>query len=318
MGKSKIEWTDATWSPVTGCTPVSEGCRNCFAKRMAKRLAGRHGYPAAPNEFNVTLHEDRLEQPLHWKMPRMVFVCSMSDLFHEDVPLDYILRVWRIMHLARQHTFQVITKRPERMRLFLTEWMPGAWELAFFERPPGLFSNLWLGVSAENQEQADKRIPLLLETPAAVRFVSAEPLLGPIELRPYLGMYLEAETVFLCTQPRPHKRLRIPRKGRGWVKHDGTNHLDWAIVGGESGPGARPMHPGWARDIRDQCREALPPYFFKQWGAWAPVDVLGAEWYDKAPSARLPRTVVSKHGPLGISDQLMYRVGKRRAGRLLE
>lgn len=240
---TKIEWTDETWNPVTGCSKISAGCKNCYAERMAKRLAGRFGYPDAPNSFDVTLHPDRLEEPLRWRNPRKVFVCSMSDLFHPDVPKEFIWKVLEVAWKSDNHIFQILTKRPKRMRHIYSDLCGNCLE----DTP----LNIWLGVTAENQETADERIPILLETPAAVRFVSVEPILGPVDLWPYLQ------------KDSPH-----------------FNHkLDWVIAGGETGPGARPPHPDWFRALRDQCAAADVPFFFKQWGGphkkgWVIVDEL--------------------------------------------
>jgi len=232
---TKIEWTHregttgVTWNPIAGCTKISEGCAHCYAERMATRLKGRFGYPE-DEPFRVTLHPDRLSEPRKWRKPRTVFVCSMGDLFHEVVPGTFIHHIWIQMALCRDHTFLVLTKRPERM----AELVPA---LNNYEH--GTPNNVWLGVTAENQQRANERIPLLLQTPAAVRFVSIEPMLGPVDLRWYLGT------------------------GEMLSSH----YLDWVIVGGESGPGARPMHPDWARGVRDQCAAAGVPFFFKQWGS---------------------------------------------------
>ena len=242
---TKIEWTQETWNPVTGCTPVSEGCRNCYAERMARRLAGRYGYPETPRHFDVTLHPDRLDQPLHWKKPRTIFVCSMSDLFHEDVPFDFIGKVLGLAANLPHHTFQILTKRPQRMLEFYR-----ACEQANGKSivPP---SNVWLGVSVENQFAANERIPILLQIPAAVRFVSCEPLLGPIDLT---NMRLGAAEWGNALQP-----IR-----------DICPAIDWIIVGGESGPGARPMPTAAASLIVQQCRDANVPVFMKQLGTvWA-------------------------------------------------
>jgi len=247
-----IEWTQETWNPVTGCTPVSEGCEHCYAKRMANRLRGRFGYPA-DEPFRVTLHPDKLGDPLHWKKPRQIFVCSMGDLFHEDVPFEYIDQVLARAVLCPQHTFQVLTKRPERLLEYLDserytarkvfdvaeecagEPIPGSFDCDHLWPLP----NVWLGVTAENQRTADERIPLLLQCPAAVRFVSLEPLLGCIDdMEDYLTP--------LC----------------GWPEDRAA--LDWVIVGAETGPGARPMDPLWARNIRDQGVRARVPFFFKR------------------------------------------------------
>lgn len=241
-----IEWTDATWNPVRGCSRVSEGCRNCYAERVASRFSGP-GLPyeglAANGKWTgkTRMVESAMEQPLRWKRPRRIFVNSMSDLFHETIPLSDIERVFRVMSQAHQHTFQILTKRPERM----------LWAVLTIYKRQGMttpLSNVWLGVSVENQAAADERIPLLLQTPAAVHFLSCEPLLGTVFVPAWL-----------------HKVADLPR-------------VDWVIAGGESGHGARPMHPGWVRSLRDQCAAAGVPYFLKQWGEWGlAVDHAGQE-----------------------------------------
>jgi protein gp37 len=236
MGKTRIEWADEVWNPVTGCTKISEGCKNCYAERMSKRLAGRFGYPAE-EPFRVTVHRDRLEQPLRWRKPRRVFVDSMGDLFHEDVPEEFVYDVWRYMAGIPRHTFLLPTKRVHRMKEFV-DW----WYLSNHESDP--WPNIWLDVSVENQPRADERIPLLLQTPAARRFVSLEPLLGPV----FLGWWL----------PGGKDRLDLP-------------NLDWVICGAETGPGAREMNPDWARDIRDQCKAAGVPFFMKAMSGGAPI-----------------------------------------------
>ena len=226
MSKTNISWTDETWNPVTGCTKVSPGCKNCYAERMWIRLSAKN-MPYAGRAFtDVQCHHDRLQQPLKWRKPRMVFVNSMSDLFHEDVPFEFVSEVFIAMLENQQHTFQILTKRPERMRQFVNEWG--------FDYP---LPNVWLGVSAEDQQTANERIPILLQTPAAVRFVSAEPLLGPIDLR-------EAH----------YSKERLPR-------------VDWVIVGGESGPKARKCDTGWMVSIARQCELNNVPIFIKQMGS---------------------------------------------------
>jgi protein gp37 len=213
MSKTKIEWTENTWNPLTGCSKISPGCANCYAERMARRLQamGAHNYR---NGFRLTLHEHTLDTPLRWKKPRMVFVNSMSDLFHRDAPLDFIRRVFDVMARAPQHTFQVLTKRSTRLAELAGE-LP--WP-----------DNVWMGVSIENADYA-YRLDNLAAAPAAVRFLSLEPLLGPVG------------------------RLRL-------------GAVDWVIVGGESGPGARPMREEWVTEVRDQCERTATPFFFKQWG----------------------------------------------------
>jgi len=281
MSKTKIEWvknndgsSGETWNPVTGCSPVSEGCQNCYARRMAKRLAGRCGYPK-DDPFRVTLHPERLEEPLGWKKSRHVFICSMGDLFHEDVPFYFITKVFAIMALRPQHIFIILTKRPGRMK----EWFKYIQCLAartpaapvrsvpyndgrycevlrhFFHKGGRIdrnwpLHNVWLGVTTENQQRADERIPLLLQIPAAVRFVSCEPLLEPVDLSRWL-MVREVSTP---------ARWELSRSG----SDEAIPLLDWVICGCESGPNARPMKPDWARQLRDQCQAASVPFFLKQ------------------------------------------------------
>lgn len=307
-----IEWTDATWNIITGCSVVSAGCKHCYAMKLAgTRLAhhpSREGLTidtAAGPVWNgeVRFNTDWLHQPLQWTRPRRIFVCAHGDLFHESVPDDWIERVFAVMAQATHHTFQVLTKRPARMR----EWFnkPRTYNSSACGstvegvvrhtagHPRGFqwpLPNVWLGVSVEDQAAADARIPDLLSTPAAVRWISAEPLLGPVNL------------------------TRVTVAGKGW--HDtlagwrdcddypGREHtIDWVVVGGESGPGARPMNPQWVRDLRDQCMlHADVPFLFKQWGSWVSVsEVEGAGPHHAFPDGRTVRNV-----------------GKRRAGRLLD
>ncbi len=284
---TKIEWTDETWNPVTGCTKVSRGCAHCYAERMARRLAGRFGYPEAPNHFDVTLQPDRLEEPLHWRKPRRVFVCSMSDLFHDDVPKDFIWRVIEMGWRAKQHIFQILTKRPERMLDVLTHSM---W---WVNDTP---QNIWLGVSAENQKAADERIPLLLQCPAAVRLVSIEPMLERIDLR-----HIQKSNLVEIDALTGNHGVKRPLSGKSNAK------LDWVIVGGESGPGARPMHPDWVRDIRDQCNDWGVSFFLKQRGEWLPIARASDDWRTDQPSQFC-----------AFGGLVFHRVGKKRAGRLLD
>ena len=321
---TKIEWTDETWNVITGCTLVDEGCRNCYAAELAASrlknhpsragLAKRNAQGVASFTGEVRFNEDWLDQPLHWKAPRMIFVCAHGDLFHPNVPDEWIDRVFAVMALAPRHTFQVLTKRPERARWHLqklTDDGPAdrlsdvagrymgdeadCWIANYingWSRPTEApddnpangtvtrwpLPNVWLGTSVSDQASADARIPDLLETPAAKRFVSAEPLLGPVDFRD----------------------VEIEQGGKGkwhcdFLDNDGLGPeddpifhgatIDWIIVGGESGRRARPMHPDWARNIRDQCQAAGTAFFFKQWGEYD-------EWGD--------------------------RTGKKAAGRLLD
>ena len=213
MGISKIEWTEATWNPVTGCTKVSSGCLNCYAERMAKRLQAM-GHPSYLNGFDITCHEHLLELPLTWRKPKMIFVNSMSDLFHESIPDEFIIKVFQVMNQAHWHTFQVLTKRAERLQE-LSAVLP--WT-----------RNIWMGVTVENQRYVN-RINNLKESAAFTKFISMEPLIGPIEDLDLRGIY-------------------------------------WVIVGGESGPGSRPMDKQWVLDIQAQCEFDKAAFFFKQWG----------------------------------------------------
>lgn len=307
MAETSIEWTDKVWNPVRGCSRVSEGCRNCYAERMAVRFSG----PGQPYEGlavmksdgpqwtgKVVCVEEALDAPLHWRKPCRVFVNSMSDLFHDAVPDEFIDKVFAVMALCPQHTFQVLTKRPERMRDYLLtvqnddkdmqRWANPACEISDSPCAAGVVEdndwplpNVWMGVSVEDQRTADERIPLLLQTPAAVRWISAEPLLGPMQIRGYLG---QIAAIY------------------------GTRKLDWVVVGGESGPGARPMHPDWARSLRDQCQAAGVAFFFKQWGeacCWAQLPETTVELLDRA-------------GEIPGQDDYFFRVGKKAAGRLLD
>ena len=230
---SAIEWTDATWNPVTGCTKITSGCDNCYAERFSERFRGVPGHPFEMG-FDLTLRRARLSQPLAWKRPRMIFVNSMSDLFHKDVPREFVDSVFDTMEAAGWHVFQVLTKRSSLMRDYLRNRYGSG-------RAPG---HIWLGVSVENAASR-ARIEHLRQAPASVRFVSAEPLIGPI----------------------------------GDVDLDG---IHWMIAGGESGAGARPMHIDWARQIRDICAAQGVAFFFKQWGGIRPKSggrsLDGREW----------------------------------------
>ena len=248
MGKTKIEWSEMVWNPIRGCTRVSEGCRNCYAERVAARFSGLgepyHGLAILKNHQprwtgKVRFIEKHLEDPWRWKKPRMIFVNSMSDLFHEQVSDGWIAKIIWVMSRSPRHIFQILTKRPERMRDFLQR--KENWE--------GSLRNIWWGVSVEDQKTADERIPLLLETPVAIRWVSYEPALGPLKLT------------------RQHEFCPI-HSGFCMKTCPTKIGIDWLVCGGESGPGARPMHPDWARNIRNQCFAMNIPFFFKQWGEY--------------------------------------------------
>lgn len=279
MAESAIEWTDATWNPTTGCDRVSPGCDNCYALTMARRLKamGQAKYQTDGDSrtsgpgFGLAMHPETLEEPLRWRKPRRVFVNSMSDLFHPKVTDDFIARVFATMTLAQEHTFQVLTKRPKRARALLSSetWRETMHEhyCALLERdglPQYIYywplRNVWLGTSVEDQERADQRIPELVRTPAAVRFLSCEPLLGPVDLQYHLGVE------WMDTLDGWGREMFSALQGRV------GGGLHWIIVGGESGPGARPMHPAWARQLRDQADAAEIAFFFKQWGVWIPYE----------------------------------------------
>ena len=295
-----IEWTrsddgsaGATWNPVTGCTKVSEGCDHCYAETFAERWRGVPGHPFEQG-FDVRLWPERLTLPLRWRRPRRVFLNSMSDLWHDAVGADLIARVFAVIATAEQHTFQVLTKRPGRMHSLLSD--EGFWhqvQKAAAEYGPSpeamaaidgqFLPNLWLGVSVETQKWASVRLDKLAATSAAaVRFASCEPLLGELNIRPWLA-----------------------------------GSLQWVIAGGESGPGARPMHPDWARSLRDQCLAAGVPYFFKQWGAFAPAasghDRGGIQFIDRRGQSWNGMEIPARPDAVG-----MRRVGKGRAGRMLD
>jgi protein gp37 len=351
---TNISWTTETWNPTIGCDKVSPGCDNCYAITQARIRAGnpnpkiRGAYQGVVDRGEngvdwtgkVNLLPDRLQQPFKWRKPRRVFVDSMSDLFHSDVPDGFIAQVWEVMAQTPQHTYQILTKRPGRMRSWVTRWhdntgdddvpagphgmppMPRGPEAVratytsprarlfadmldsmgdppegaayplydWMEGPryyPGVLHNVHLGVSVENQEWAQVRLPALRETPAATRFVSAEPLLGPVDLTPWLDT------------------------------------IDWVICGGESGPGARPMHPEWARDLRDQCIGAGVAFHFKQWGEWSPRGYGIRCGVPRGREARFEDVRPAEHWlPGSVDDRfthtVMARVGPKAAGRELD
>ncbi len=411
---TKIEWTDATWNPITGCAVVSPGCTNCYAMLLAgtrlKNHPSRKGLTRQVNGKHVWTGEIRfneqwLDQPLRWTRPRMIFVCAHGDLFAEGVTDNMLDHIFAVMALCPQHTFQVLTKRPERMREYLLS-RNGMGNAALCKVinaiPPSLgnrkgalempLPNVWLGVSVEDQPRADQRIPILLDTPAAIRWISAEPLLGLTDLRAFLrdawkikqAIRLWDDFTWPSWVPKkvradiesfwnpdwdrgPNAWMRsaienghppagtrgafrtfnqTPIEGRflhAWnnigrvITDDGAVHgvsagtyqsrpsrLDWVVVGGESGPCARPMHPDWARDMRDQCASVGVAFLFKQWGEWTDgqnvdrqsgmvetADYLNGGWYFSRES--LTRT--DGH----IDDEPdVYRIGKKRTGRLLD
>lgn len=397
--KTKIEWTEATWNPIRGCSVVSEGCRNCYAMQVAARFSQRYWEvwqgstlvssakqelteAAARNKVEnearngvvmearessegqayaglayrnssgahwtgkVRLIEEHLEDPLRWKRPRRIFVNSMSDLFHESIPDEWIDRIFAVMATAPHHSFQVLTKRAHRMRDYVNnaetrfritehfktfeinledETESGRTYLKGWPLP-----NVWLGISVEDQKTSDERIPLLLQTPAAVRWISAEPLLGPINLDNGESSWLT------CDGSESIEESCVTYLEAGGEHFRG---IDWVVVGGESGPGARPMHPEWVRSIRDQCEAAGVPFFFKQWGEYVPVGPIysdddtaahlaaldtddGSDDHDDPRECHITRTGYLTRarfdGQPPPGTWAMRRVGKKAAGHLLD
>lgn len=316
---SKIEWTDQTLNPAVGCSPVSPACDNCYAVRMATRLAAnpktalRYDGVVADGSWTgrVNLFPEVMEKALRRKRPTRFFVGSMTDLFHPNIPLHFLDKIFAYMCVAPQHVFQILTKRPERMREYASSMYTVGWKRRLqMQLPPELqrskvwrdcnspVANVWLGVTAENQLQADKRIPALIETPAAVRFVSVEPCLGEVHLEPYLlSSYDKAAHDAQMTG----EELR-------------TDKLDWVICGGETGPGSRPMHPDWARSLREQCDTWGTPFFFKQWGGWG---FAGGDCTHFLHTNGALRTM-GQRGADGKGEWPCARVGKKKAGHLLD
>lgn len=347
--KTRIEWADATLNYINGCSVLSPGCTNCYAMRLAGGRLQHHPSRAgltAPSKAGpvwtgeVRAHEPALLQALRWKAPRRIFWNAHGDTFHDKVPDAWIDKLFAVCALTPQHTHMILTKRPARMREYFThDGGFGRWghieqhARRMAKVPPGRtlahfgesnLPNVWLGTSVEDQTRADERVPDLLATPAAVRWISAEPLLGPVDLRwiaepddekdgvidALLGCnWIERENGEEFRPARPGHQDRIMHR---WVCSSeadilANRKLDWVVVGGESGPGARPMHPDWVRSLRDQCLAAGVPFFFKQWGEWCPKGQEPADTpVDVTRSVFLDPKVV------------MYRTGKKASGRLLD
>lgn len=306
MADSKIEWTEKTWNPITGCTKISEGCRNCYAEPMAKRMkaigdaGGSQKYKEGFDK--VVCHEKALNEPLKWKNPCKIFVCSMSDIFHDDVPFDFIDKIFETMTKCPQHTFMILTKRPKRMREFMRVSNGGRWGAM-----PSLISHIWFGVTAENQEQANKRIPELLRfplIPAVKKFVSIEPMLGPIDLTKIQHLEDTGASKFPVIINSLEGTYNIT-DGYESIEHDKCPKLDWVIVGGESGKGARPMHPDWVKYLQEDCKEFEVPFFFKQWGEYVT--------FAQVPDENL---ILNNFSDEDMRD--FYKVGKKKAGCLLD
>lgn len=281
---SKIEWTQKTWNPITGCNKVSQGCKNCYAEVMHKRLMGMYPEKYSKPFFDgVQLHEKELNKPYQWK-PSLIFVNSMSDLFHEDVPFEFIKKVLAVIHDKKTHTFQILTKRAKRMREFFT-WLNN-------EDLSVNFSNLWIGVSVENQQTANDRIPHLVAIHGGNKFLSCEPLLGNIDLGSIV-----------------YETILGKMSGSGFIE----SAIGWIIAGGESGHFARPMDVDWVYSLMNQSKEMKIPFFFKQWGEWVPIcqipsDLLPEVWLKKQRSVMHPNA---------INELSIKKLGKKLSGRKL-
>jgi protein gp37 len=332
-----IEWTDATWNVVNGCSVLSPGCTNCYAMHLAGTRLRNHPTRAGLTSDSkagpvwtgeVRFNDKVLLDPLGWRRPRQIFVCAHGDLFHENVPVEWIVRVYGVAiaaHHLNGHVLQFLTKRADRARKLLNsqefwDWVNAEASMHIMERvdplnrrsddpratcdeygpdnpPPGL----WLGVSAEDQRRAEERIAHLLATPAAVRWISAEPLLAALELDS-LWLRTSPSAAFVAGEVTPE----MP----AWTRI-GSTAIDWIVAGGESGRGARPMHPDWARGLRDQCESAGVPFLFKQWGEWAPAAPgAGTHWLSSTGSLH--------RGPAPADAVPVVRFGKKAAGRLLD
>lgn len=345
-----ITWTNTTWNPVTGCSKVSAGCANCYAERDWARLANNPKLPDYQGRkfTDIMCHDNRLDQPIRWTRPRMIFVNSMSDLFHEDVPFEFIDKVFAVMAATPHHTYQILTERPERMKqyiLSLTEQqdqseMVGHYfgsdvkahtrseliaemALSMLGRKSGMdnvvwespeqcaslnlpLKNVWLGVTAENQETADGRIPILLNTPAALRFVSIEPMVGPINLDMMITENTGDRFRVIHSSLMGKKTLWDTKN---LIGEEDINKLDWVICGGESGPKARPIDPEWVKSLRDQCEFTNTPFFFKQWGEYIDLSQI------TSPDLQIKGNTYSM---LSNGALTLWRCGKRAAGNMLD
>ncbi|MFA6400904.1 MAG: phage Gp37/Gp68 family protein [Salinivirgaceae bacterium] len=325
---TKIEWTNETWNPIIGCSPVSPGCKNCYAEKMAFRLGSMKlercisalNYSVVVNwktkKWNgkTQFVSQAIEKPLSWRKPRMIFVCSMGDLFHESVPFEWIDKVMAVIACTPQHTYQILTKRPHRMaeyfnqgkEMLIARWEDAVYELGLCDKnddPDAAachvnnradrewpLKNIWLGVTAENQEMVNKRVPFLLNIPAAIRFVSVEPMLGAVDL-----------SIYMAT---------------GWTEPPYDDIINWVICGGESGINARPVNHNWVENLKNQCNKYETCLFFKQWGEWIPVNEVPKSWGNQADLKGTHRWVNEIDGKdTGTRPgHMTIRVGKKKAG----
>ncbi len=366
---TSIEWTDATANVINGCTVVSPGCANCYAMKQAHRFPVRQGL-TRPSPSGMTwtgevrFSEAALLKVLSWKRPRRIFWNAHGDIFHPSVPEEWIDRCFGAMAATPHHTHQVLTKRPERARAYLrAPWQTRiirvlrefqkrlAGHGVMLSTTNGVLPNVWLGTSVEDQQRADERIPLLLDTPAAVRWVSAEPLLGPVDLtwiaqpnedrEGVIDALLGCDWIDGMGRGAAYRPSRPGHEGREMTRHVvssdadiiAARKIDWVVAGGESGLSARPMHPDWVRGLRDQCAAAGVPFLFKQWGEWAPYTAIGGiGWQNATPQRRsyngptLGRILMPV--PCGYFEQtfqtrfddavILTKLGKKLAGRLLD
>lgn len=348
MQQHKIDWLNMpgykgeTWNPIIGCSRISEGCEDCYAEKMARRLSaialsksddeyfdvsgiGNYSLVTLNGKWNgkTRLVPNALEKPLKWRKPRMIFVCSMSDLFHENTPFEWIDKVFDVMVTNPDHLYLLLTKRPERA-LEYYKWAGKQVKDAGFDSYPSQSDNLldyiseipfiWLGVSVENQEQADKRIPLLLQIPAALRFISCEPLIGPVDLS-QIRLLPPRECI-------THNILNGIPYDWDYEQYFPENRIEptiqWVIAGGESGPKARPMHPDWVRSIRDQCEGTDVPFFFKQWGQWVDFDHCPDHLKKNCGPSDGYQSHSWYHQKGDRSLNRMYRVGSHQSGSQLD
>lgn len=314
-----------TWNPTTGCTKISSGCQSCYAEKAVRRLVGRYGYPT-DDPFRVVLHPERLTKPLRWRKQRWVFVNKMGDLFHPDVPDEFLDKVFAVMALTPRITYLILTRRPNRMRTYLLEhaadgqliWTTAQRFNSSKSRPQENTAwplpNVWLGVAAEDQDIANERIPVLLQTPATVRFVAIEPMLGPVDLT---RIQFNKRTVMNVLEGVGISKTSWAQT----IPNAYCERLDWVIVGGEIGPNARPIHPDWVRSLRDQAQAAKVPFFFKGWGQW--VDLSPGNWQHpprKNRSSWADSYVLSHKNQIYVfpDGRKVVRVGHKSAGRLLD